>query len=251
MRLLGKVALVTGAGKRLGRAIALALAESGADIVLHVRTSSGEEVARAIEGQGRRAFVVAADLSTTAGAVQLGRAAIAEAGGVDILVNNAAVFFPTPLPKLAASSWREILQTNLSSPFVLALTLGKRMRERGGGKILQLADWSGVRPIPGFLPYCVTKSGTIVMTQALAKAFAPHIQVNAIAPGPVLPPDHYSEELMRRLAEQTPLQRIGHEGDVVRAVRFLSEAADFVTGATYMVDGGWLAKVAEGSGTSS
>lgn len=250
MRLLGKVALVTGAGKRLGRAIALDLAESGADIVLHVHRSSGEDVARIIKSYGRRALVIAADLSTTAGAIQLGRSVLSETGGLDILVNNAAVFFPTPLPEVTGGSWRSILQTNLSSPFVLALTLGRHMRERGSGKILQLADWSGIRPVPGFLPYCVAKNGTIAMTQALAKAFAPQVRVNALAPGPVLPPDHYSTEFNRRLAEQTPLRRIGHERDVVRVVRFLAENADFVTGATYMADGGWLAKVAEGSETS-
>jgi NAD(P)-dependent dehydrogenase (short-subunit alcohol dehydrogenase family) len=250
VRLQGKVALITGAGKRLGRAIALALAESGADIALHVHTSSGEEVARIIEAHGRRVFVLTADLSTTAGAVQLGRAAVTAAGRIDVLVNNAAVFSPTPLAKLSLLSWRAILQTNLTAPFVLALILGRSMHERGEGKIIQLADWSGIRPVPGFLPYCVAKSGTIAMTQALAKAFASQVQVNAVAPGPVLPPEHYTEDLLRRIIGQTPLQRIGHETDVARAVRFLAETTDFVTGATYMVDGGWLAKVAEGSVTS-
>jgi pteridine reductase len=250
MSLLGRIALVTGAGRRLGRSIALALAESGADIVMHVHTSSGEDVAQEIKARGRRAFLLTSDLSTTAGAVQLGNAALSEAGRIDILVNSAAVFFPTPLRELSASAWRGILQTNLTSPFVLALTLGRLMREQGKGKIIQLADWSGVRPVPGFLPYCVAKSGALAMTQALAKALAPQVQVNAVAPGPVLPPEDYTKETVRRLAERTPLQRIGHERDVVRAVRFLAESADFVTGATYTVDGGWLAKVAEGSETS-
>jgi NAD(P)-dependent dehydrogenase (short-subunit alcohol dehydrogenase family) len=250
MHLQGKTALITGAGKRIGRAIALTLAESGADILLHVHTSSGEKVAREIEARGRRIFVLSADLSTTTGAQQLEQGAIRAAGHVDVLVNSAAVFSPTPLAGLSASSWRKILQTNLTSPFILALRLGRRMRERGEGKIIQLADWSGIRPTPGFLPYCVTKSGSIALTQALAKALAPQVQVNAVAPGPVLPPENYSGDAVRRLAEQTPLRRIGHENDVARAVRFLAETADYVTGSTYMIDGGWLAKVAEGSSTS-
>lgn len=245
-----KWALVTGGGKRIGRAIALSLAEGGADIVLHVHTSSGTDVAQAIESLGRRVVVLHADLSTAEGARQLGQAAWAVTGHIDILVNNAAVFSPMPLPTLTTTSWRATLQTNLTSPFVLSLLLGRAMRARGRGKIVQLGDWSGIRPAPHYLTYCVAKSGIFALTQAFAKAFAPYVQVNAVAPGPVLPPASYTKEKLRTLITQTPLRRGGHEHDIARTVRFFAEAADFVTGATYTVDGGWLAKVGDGSATS-
>lgn len=250
MQLQGKIAFVTGSGKRLGSAIALALAERGADIVLHVHTASGEETARAIAALGRRVILVRADISTTAAAVRLGQDVMAAAERIDILINNAAVFFPTPLPLLSTKVWRSVIQTNLTAPFVLALLLGRAMREQGGGKIVQLGDWSGMRPSPGYLPYCVSKGGILAMTQGLAKAFAPDVQVAAVAPGPVLPPEQYDAIKIRHLVEQTPLQRLGSERDVVRAVCFLVESGDFVTGATYFVDGGWLAKGAGGSDTS-
>jgi NAD(P)-dependent dehydrogenase (short-subunit alcohol dehydrogenase family) len=140
-----------------------------------------------------------ADISTTAAAVRLGRDAMAAVGRVDILINNAAVFFPTPVQILTAKSWKAVIQTNLTAPFVLALLLGRAMRVQGTGKIVQLGDWSGVRPIPGYLPYCVSKGGIQAMTQALAKAFAPTVQVTAVAPGPVLPPEQYDAMKVRKL----------------------------------------------------
>ena len=121
------------------------------------------------------------------------------------------------------------------------------MRDQGEGKIIQLGDWSGIRPLLGYLPYGVSKSGVFSFTQAFAKAWAPKVQVNAVAPGPVLPPEQYEEERKSLLTEQTPLRRLGHESDVVRTVQFLVQSGDFVTGATYFVDGGWLAKGAAGS----
>jgi pteridine reductase len=246
----GKTALVTGAGRRLGRDIAVALAEGGADVVLHVHTSSGEDVARAITALGRRVHVIAADLATTTGTLQLSRDALTTAGVVDILINNAAVFFPTPLDALTVDAWRSVLRTNLTAPFLLALFLGRAMKERGRGKIIQLGDWSGRRPVPSYLAYCVSKSGVAALTQALAKALAPQVQVNAVAPGPVLPPEHYDETARRTLIRQTPLQRMGSAQDVVRTVRFLAESAGFVTGAIYIVDGGWSVQVVSGNGTS-
>ncbi len=250
MELSGKVALVTGAARRLGRAIALTLAAEGVDVVLHVHTSSGEDIAREIATLGRQAWIVRADLSRPAEAYRLSRGVEALAGRVDILVNSAAVFFPTPLPTLTVHTWQTVLHTNLTAPFVLSLLLGRAMRERGTGKIIQLGDWSGKRPLPGYLPYCVSKGGVLALTHVLAKALAPQVQVNAVAPGPVLPPDDYTATARRALVAHTPLKRLGQVADVARAVRFLITAGDFVTGAIYLADGGWLASVPEGTSTS-
>ena len=209
MDLCGKVALVTGAGRRLGYAIALALAEGGADLVLHVHTSSGEEIAQEVRALGRRACVLQADLSQVAEARRLSQAALAVTGRVDVLVNNASVFLPTPLSTLTAQAWQTTLHTNLTAPFVLALLLGRTMRAHGCGKIVQLGDWSGMRPLPGYLPYCVSKGGLSALTQVLAKALAPQVQVNSVAPGPVLPPASYDAAARRALSERTPLKRLG------------------------------------------
>jgi NAD(P)-dependent dehydrogenase (short-subunit alcohol dehydrogenase family) len=246
----GRVALVTGAGRRLGRACALSLAEGGADLLLHVHTSSGEEVAREVRALGRQATILSADLSQVTAASRLSREALAVAGRVDILVNNAAVFIPTPLRRLTVQSWQEILRTNLTAPFVLALLLGRTMQAQGAGKIVQLGDGSGSRPLPGYLPYCVSKGGLHALTQVLAKALAPQVQVNSVAPGPVLPPEDYDASARCALGENTPLGRLGEAGDVARAVRFLVEAGEFVNGAAYVVDGGWLARPASGTATS-
>jgi|SRR5215813_3538910 len=250
MELAGKVVLVTGAARRLGRIIALTLAAEGADIVLHVHTSSGENLAREIAALGQRAWVVRADLSRPAEAHHLSQVVLALTGRVDILVNNAAVFFPTPLSTLTVSRWRTVLHTNLTAPFVLSLLLGRTMQQRGMGKILQLADWSGMRPLAGYLPYCVSKGGLVAVTQVLATTFAPQVQVNAVAPGPVLPPDHYTAAARRALSARTPLRRLGQVMDVARAVRFLVTEGDFVTGSVYVVDGGWLVNDPEGTTTS-
>ena len=128
--------------------------------------------------------------------------------------------------------------------------LGQEMKKRGRGKIIQLGDWSGQRPVRNYLPYCVAKGGLHMATVALAKALAPQVQVNEVVLGPILPPADYSAQALQALSEATPLQRLGEPGDVLRAVRFLIEAGDFVTGASYVVDGGWLAQPPRGMSTS-
>lgn len=246
----GKVALITGAGRRVGRAISLALAQAGADTLLHVHTSSAETIQVEISQLGRRAWIVRADLSQPDAVSRLACEAQETAGRIDILVNNAAVFFSTPVATLGWADWERTLRTNLSAPFLLSLLVGRNMYQHGSGKIIFLGDWSGQRPSREFLAYCVSKSGIHALTQALAKAFAPYVQVNEIAPGPVLVPVEYSARQRARVRKNTPLQRFGDPQDVARVVRFLAECGDFVTGATYGVDGGWLATGAGGSGTS-
>jgi pteridine reductase len=249
MRLVGKTVLVTGAAKRLGRKSALTLAEAGAEVILHVNSSSGDEVAQAIRGLGRHAAVVHGDLSQIEETLRVAREALAltKDGKIDILVNNAAVFAPSSLARTSLSEWQRMLRVNLTAPFIFALTLGREMRKAGSGKIIQLGDWSGQRPVPGYLPYCVSKGGLHALTLVLAKALAPQVQVNEVVLGPVLLPEEYNEQVTRVLLQQTPLQRLGNAEDVAKTVRFLAVSSDFVTGASYIVDGGWLVNVPGGS----
>ena len=250
MQLRNALALVTGAGRRLGRAIAVALAQGGADVVLHAHTSSGEATRRAVEQYGGRAWVIRGDLTNRPDVQRIAREALEKTGKIDILINNAAVFFPTPIAALTAQEWHTFRQINLSAPFFLSVLIGRQMYQHRRGKIVFLGDWSGRRPSRDFLPYCVSKAGVSALTPALAKAFAPHVQVNEVAPGPVLLPEDYGPERQEGLRARTPLQRFGRPDDIARTVRFLVESGDFVTGASYVVDGGWLAQGPEGSETS-
>ena len=250
MQLRASLALVTGAGRRIGREIAVALAQGGADLILHAHTSSGEETQRAVQQCGRRAWIVRGDLSKRCDVQRLASEALEKTATIDILINNAAVFFPTPIATLTAKDWRVLRQTNMSAPFLLSLLIGRRMYQQGRGKIVFLGDWSGRRPSRDFLPYCVSKAGVHTLTQALAKAFAPHVQVNEVVPGPVLLPEDYGPGRQEELRAHTPLQRVGSPRDIARTVRFLMESGGFVTGASYVVDGGWLAKGPDGTETS-
>ena len=247
MGLVGKTAFVTGAAKRLGRISAVALAKAGADIVLHVHTSSAEPLAEEILAIGRKVKIVRGDLSRETEIFRVAEEALARAGKIDVLVNNAATFFASPLDTLTPDAWRQVVRVNLTAPFIFALRMGRAMQRVGYGKIIQLGDWSGQRPVPHYLPYCVTKGGIHTLTVALAKALAPQVQVNEVVLGPVLPPDNYGAELHRELFQQTPLRRLGKAEDVARAVCFLAEASEFVTGSAYTVDGGWLANVPGGT----
>ncbi|MGE0823650.1 MAG: SDR family NAD(P)-dependent oxidoreductase [Candidatus Binatia bacterium] len=235
----GRTVLVTGAAKRVGRAIAIAVADKGADVVVHVHSSSPDEVLEQLSKMGRLVGVVHGDLSNPRDTERVARDAL-RLSSIDILVNNAAVFFPTPIETVTVAEWQYIIAVNLTAPFLLGLMIGKEMRQKGRGKIIHLGDWSGQRPIVGHLPYCVAKGGLHMLTGALAKMFAPTVQVNEVVLGPVWPPNHYDAEALRNLQQRTPLQRLGQVEDVVRAVRFFAEEEGFVTGASYAVDGGWL-----------
>jgi pteridine reductase len=130
------------------------------------------------------------------------------------------------------------MDLNLKAPFLLSLHAGRAMRAHGAGKIVNVADWAGSRPYRGYLPYCVSKAGVLALTQALAKEFAPEVQVNAVAPGPVLLPDGFGQEERERVLRRVPLRRMGSPEDVANAVLFLVEGTDFATGSVVAVDGG-------------
>lgn len=240
MRLRGSKALVTGAARRIGRAIALDLARRGADLVIHFRSSgeAAEALAREARELGVTAVPVQADLAAVDGVDHLVRESLAAFGRVDILVNNAAIYRPTPFDSLGESDWDEHLAVNLKAPFLLSLALGRRMRRQGEGKIVHLADWAAERPYPGFLPYCVSKAGLIGLVRALALELAPQVQVNAVSPGPILNPAGFTREQIEAIPGSSPLGRMGTPEEIAAAVAFLVAGPDYITGAVLPVDGG-------------
>ncbi len=240
MELLGRTALVTGAAKRVGRAIALAMAGRGMDIVIHYKNSAPEARATglAVEGLGRRAVVVQADLAQQEEVEALADRATRAFGKIDVLVNSAALFYRTPLEKITAQDWEQFLRVNLTGPFLLARRVGLEMRRRGEGKIINVADVAGIAPWAEFLPYSVSKGALITLTKGLAKALAPEVQVNAVAPGSVLLPEEYGDKEREAIVRATLLKRIGNPADVANTVLFLLEGSDFITGQVVVVDGG-------------
>lgn len=239
MEIEGKVAVVTGAAKRVGRSIALALAERGAELVIHYRDSEREaqEVLALAKRAGGKPVAVRADLSIAADTARIIQTAMRAFGRIEILVNNAAIFFRTPFEKLTEQDWDRFLDLNLKAPFLLCREAGEIMLRQGRGKIINLADVAGMRAWAEYIPYSVSKAGVISLTQGLAKALAPAVQVNAIAPGAVLLPEETTSEEREQAIRRIPLRRLGSPEDVVRAVVYLIEN-DFVTGEVLAMDGG-------------
>jgi NAD(P)-dependent dehydrogenase (short-subunit alcohol dehydrogenase family) len=238
----GKVALVTGAARRVGCALALALAGRGARIAVHYRSSQSEaeSVAAEIRAAGGRATCYKADLQSVEEIAQMTQRVIAEMGSIDVLVNSASVFYRKPLEDLTERDWDANLDTNLKAPFFLSKFAAASMRARGSGKIINIGDWAAIRPYNNYLPYTVSKTGLIGLTRALAKALAPEVQVNCVALGPVMAPEDYDADEVSRLVAGTLVKKMGTPQDVANAVLFFCEGTDFATGSTLMLDGGRL-----------
>jgi pteridine reductase len=240
MKLAGQWALVTGAAKRVGRVVAETLAESGANVVVHYNRSAAEaeDAVRSLTARGVLAFALPGDLADAAATRALAAVAEERTGGIGVLVNSASNYLRTPFDTITEADWDASLDVNLKAPFLLAWTLGRAMRARGDGCIVNLADWAGERPYKSYLPYCISKAGVIALTKALAKELAPAVRVNAVAPGPVLLPEDFTAAETAGVRNATPLRRIGTPEDVARAIRFLVEDAAFSTGSVLHVDGG-------------
>lgn len=237
----GKVALVTGGARRLGREISLALARAGCDIVVNYSRSAleAQEVVREIEALGRRGIPVQADVGS-GGDVQRMMEVIQEVcGRLDIVVNNASTFENVPLLEITEEGWDRVMAVNLKGPFLVAQAAEPLLRAHRRGLIVNLVDLAGIETWPAYGHHGVSKAGLLHLTRVLARGFAPDIRVNAIAPGTVLPPADYSPAQVEALRGRTPLQRIGTPADVVKALLYLIEA-DYVTGEVMMVDGGRL-----------
>jgi pteridine reductase len=241
MDLKGKVALVTGAGRRIGRAISLDLAGHGASVAVHYRTSQAEAdaVATEIRANGGNAQTFRANLEHVTEIEQMIASILDAFGRIDVLINSASVFAPTPFAEITERDWDANLDTNLKAPFFLSKFASAAMRRQGSGKIINLGDWAGIRPYKDYLPYSVSKNALIGLTKALAKELAPEVQVNCIALGMVIPPEDYTKEEVERLVSRTLTKKMGTPEDVARAVLFFCET-DFATGVVLTLEGGRL-----------
>jgi pteridine reductase len=241
MELRGRVALVTGAGRRLGRALAQALGERGMTLAIHHHASSqgASEFRDSIIAAGGRATCFAADLADPAAAAELPRRVVAEFGQLDVLVNSAAVMHRRSFENTTPAQWDQVLNLNLRSVFFCTQGAASALRA-ARGKVVNMADLSGLEPWPGFAAHSISKAGVVMLTKVLAHALAPEVTVNAIAPGAVLVPEEYDAEERDRLARTTPLRRLGSPADAVAALLYLLQGGDFVTGEVLVVDGGRL-----------
>ncbi len=235
----GRTALVTGASRRLGRAIALRLARAGAVVGLHHRrdAAGAAEAAACIRRDGGRAETFPADLSVVEQARGLIAAAEDVLGPLDLLVDNAATFHHTPLESMTIEDYDRHAAPNARAVYVLSLEAGRRMKARGHGAIVNVLDVAAMRPWAGYIPYSASKGAALNLTRGFARALAPEVRVNAVAPGPILPPAGVPAEQAEEAVQRTLLRRWGKPEDVAEAVLFLA-TSPYLTGVVLPVDGG-------------
>jgi pteridine reductase len=232
-----RVALVTGAAKRLGRAVALRLAADGADVVIHYRQSQREalETVEEVKKLGRRALAIAADLTNVSEIENLFAQTAEHFGRLHILINSAANFVETPFARTSEADWDRALDSNLKAYFFCAQAAAPALKS-SHGVIINFADIGGILGWPGFIPHSISKAGVIMLTRALAKELAPEVRVNAIAPGTITMPGD-PPEWRQDFIERAPLKRTGISVDITDAVSYLVNAR-FITGHTMVIDGG-------------
>ncbi len=249
----GQVVVVTGGARRVGRAIALACARAGADVAITYNRSEGEarETVKELRsaGQGGARFACfGADVSRAADVSRLTADVLQTFGRATSMVNNAAIFRRTPFDALTEADFDDHIAANLKGPYLLSKSFGDIFRERfaeqGAGAIVNIADIHGLRPLKNYIPYCVSKAGLVMLTEAMAKALAPHARVNCICPGVILPPSQTQGEDdgefaddEASLAARVPLGRIGTPEEIAHAVVFLIGGPGFISGAVLPVDG--------------
>jgi pteridine reductase len=234
-----KVALVTGGAIRLGRAISLELARAGFDVAVNYHRSAGgaRATAAAIDALGTSAVSIRADVARPAEARRLVAETVRRLGRLDLLVNNAGIFWRTPWNTVTPADFDRFIAVNVKGAFFCSQAAARAMGHQGG-RIVNIADVGAERAWAGYIPYAVSKAGVVMLTRGLAAALAPRIQVNAVGPGAVLLPEGYSRESKQRLRAKIPMGRLGHPNDVAAAVRFFATCPSYITGQILYVDGG-------------
>ncbi len=237
--LAGKVALVTGGARRLGRASALALAEAGADVAITFLRSAKDAgmMVKAVEKAGVRALSIRCDVTDPKSVGTAVKEVSRRLGGLDILINNAGAYETVPFEDLTLRQWDAIFATNVRGPFLVSKAALKYLRARQG-RIINLGSLGGLRPWVSHAHYCSSKAALHMLTKVMAKALAPEIAVNCVAPGMIDLGEKSAAGFMRRLANQTPMLRNGRGEEVAAAVLFFAAAPRFVTGQILFVDGG-------------
>lgn len=240
MQIKNSFAIVTGAAKRVGKSIALALAKKGVNIILHYNHSEKEaqETAQLLRDEGVQVFCIKADLSNVKNIEIFVSEALSKAKKIDILVNVASQFKETHFGTITEADWDLHLDTNLKAVFFLSQGVSQSMLEHKKGKIVNIIDAHISHPYLHYLPYLVSKSGLVGLTHCLARELAPYIQVNAISPGPVLMQPTWGPEMVHEIENSVPLHRIGSPEDIAAGVLFCLEGTDFMTGAIIPIDGG-------------
>mgnify|MGYP001812720769 CR=1 FL=1 len=239
MKIAGKTALITGGAHRVGKAITMTLARAGANVVVNYYSSdaAAQETVREAQALGVGGLAVQADVGDMEQARALVAAAADQFGTVDILVNSASIWQQTPLPMGDFAGWHRVLGVLLNGTMYLADAVAPMMQARGEGEMVNIVDLAAWKPFVGYVAHSVGKAGLLALTRSLAIELAPVVNVNAVAPGPVLPPPDYSQGQIDRVAGRTLKGRWGAAQDVADAVRFLVEA-DYITGEVIVVDGG-------------
>lgn len=236
----GKKALVTGGAKNMGKAISIELARLGADVAISFCNSENDarSTVEEIKRHGSFSVHLKADLRKRVETEKMVEEAADALGGLDFLVNNAGVFQSAKINEITEEMWENALGTNLTGPFYCARKAAEFMKQKGGGRIVNIASLGGIKAWQSSLPYCSSKAGLIMLTKCLALALAPDIQVNAIAPGMITFPPSYSDEQKETFIKKIPLKKKGSFHDVASVVTFLLSDSDFITGQIITVDGG-------------
>ena len=244
----GKTVLITGGAKRVGAASARLLHAAGANLMIHYRSSATEARALQDELNATRPDSVAliqADLLDIGGLPSLIHKTVAIFGGLDVLLNNASSFYPTPVGSIAEKDWLDLMGSNLKAPLFLSQAAAPELKKRRGC-IINITDIHAERPMKSYVIYSIAKAGLVGLTKSLARELAPEVRVNAVAPGPIMWPEddaNFDEVSRQRIISHTMLKRAGDPTDIALAVRFFAMDTHFVTGQVLAVDGGRSAKL--------
>ncbi len=238
---MGQVVLLTGAARRVGAEVARVLHAAGANILIHYRSSAEAAIALAASLNSARphsAAIHAANLINADAPEKLVAAALSHFGHLDVLINNASSFYPTPVGRITAPQWDDLVGSNLKAPLFLSQAAAPSLRARRG-LIINMVDIHGLRPLKEHPVYCAAKAGLVMLTKSLARELGPEIRVNGIAPGPVLWPEGDMQEALKRdIIDKTALKRPGSPQDIARTALFLAADAPYITGQIIAVDGG-------------